>query len=184
MGTKEKWNRLWAERGHATTGHTGFLDRVQHLLPERGRALDLAGGAGRNATWLAARGLDVRICDIAEQGLALARTLADERGVKLHTELRDVEALGPPPGPWDLVLVVHFLHRPIFDALELSPGGILVFVQPTERNLERHERPSRRFLLQEGELRGLLGSYRVLHFEEDWGAEGRHEARVVAQRAP
>jgi len=183
MSTKEKWNRLWAERSHATTGHAAFLERVAHLLPERGRVLDLAGGAGRNAVWLAARGLDVTVCDIAEQGLALARALSEERGGALRTVVRDIEAHGPPPGPWDLVVIFHFLHRPLFDALDLSPGGILVFVQPTERNLERHDRPSRRFLLREGEVHELLADYRVLHLEENWGPEGRHEARVVAQGA-
>ena len=55
------------------------------------------------------------------------------------------------------------LHRPLLASLggDVRPGGSLVVVQPTVRNLERFARPSRRFLLDEGELAGLLGGWRA-----------------------
>jgi len=171
----DKWDRIWTERGHAVSGHAAFLDRIADRLPTRGRALDLAGGAGRNATWLAARGFDVTVCDRSAVGL----TLAAEAGHK--TLQRDVEAEGPPEGPWDLVLIHHFLWRPVFDLLDTD---WLIFVQPTTINLERHPRPSERFLLRPGEVVELLAGQTVVHLEEGWGAEGRHEARVVARTPP
>lgn len=171
-----RWDRIWAERGHPTRGHAAFLDRIGGLLPSGGRALDLAGGAGRNAAWLAARGFDVTVCDSSAVGLAIA-----VKHVRCQTLLRDIEADGPPDGAWDLVLVHSFLHRPVFAALNTE---WLVFVQPTETNLERHPKPSRRFLLGVGEVRDLLQGYEIVHLEESWGAEGRHEARVVARRLP
>lgn len=169
----DKWDRIWSERGHAVSGHSAFLDRVAELLPTQGRALDLAGGAGRNALWLASRGLEVTVCDKSAVGLELAA------GRGLRTLQRDVEVEGPPPGPWDLVLIHHFLWRPVFARLDTA---WLVFVQPTTTNLERHPRPSERFLLRPGEVQGLLAGFEVLHLEEDWGPEGRHEARVVARQ--
>ncbi|HJN75568.1 MAG TPA: class I SAM-dependent methyltransferase [Myxococcota bacterium] len=171
----DRWDRIWAERGDELQQHSAFLDRVAHLLPVSGTALDLAGGAGRNAAWLAARGLDVTVCDRSVVGLALA-----EKHVRCQTLVRDVEVHGPPDGPWDLVLIHHFLHRPVFAALDCE---MLVFVQPTTTNLERHERPSRRFLLEPTEVRDLLQHMQIVHIEEDWGPEGRHEARVVARSA-
>ena len=53
----------------------------------------------------------------------------------------------------------------------------------TLRNLERNARPSRRFLLEEGELPGLLAPLEILACEEDW-FDGRALARAVARRAP
>jgi tellurite methyltransferase len=56
---------------------------------------------------------------------------------------RDVEVSGMPGGQWDLVLIHHLLARGLFAEIPavLAPGGILVFCQPTRRNLERHDRP-------------------------------------------
>ena len=69
-------------------------------------------------------------------------------------------------------------------AQHLSSKGVLLFVQPTLRNLERHARPSQRYLLAEGELRELAiaSALKILHYAEDWSVEGRHEALLVAER--
>jgi hypothetical protein len=56
-----------------------------------------------------------------------------------------------------------------------------VFCQPTLRNLERHARPGRPYLLVEGELPTLVQGLEVLQYEEGWLEEGRHEARLVAR---
>jgi tellurite methyltransferase len=64
----------------------------------------------------------------------------------------------------------------------LAPQGLFVVVQPTMRNLERHERPSARYLLHEGELRQLADGFTVLHYNEAWLADGRHDAVLVAQK--
>ena len=90
-----------------------------------------------------------------------------------------------PPGPWDLAVVVHYLHRPLLRALPivLAPGGTLVVIQPTRTNLQRHAKPSERFLLEDGELPRLVSDLELLHYEEGWLDEGRHEAVLVARRA-
>lgn len=56
-------------------------------------------------------------------------------------------------------------------------------VQPTVRNLERHQRPPRPYLLDEGELPKLLDELRIVHYQEGWLTDGRHDAVVVARRA-
>ena len=78
----------------------------------------------------------------------------------------------------------HFLWRQLFDFYPhlLAPGGVLVVVQPTVTNLERHEKPPRPFLLDDGELPTLVGDLDIVHYEEGWLAEGRHEAVIVARR--
>jgi hypothetical protein len=50
------------------------------------------------------------------------------------------------------------------------------------RNLERHSRPPREFLLDEGEARRLVQGWEVVHAEEGWLTEGRHEALIIARR--
>ena len=181
---KERWDVRYRE-GAGSTEPSTYLLSLGGLLPATGRALDLAGGRGRHAIWLARRGLDVTLADISEVGLGLARDAAERAGARIRTVAVDLERGPVPPGPWDLVVCFHYLHRPLFQTIPtlLSPGGLFVFCQPTRRNLERHARPGPDHLLEEGELPGLLGGLEIVRYEEAWLEEGRHEARAVA-RAP
>lgn len=180
-----KWDARYAERGPLARPHAAFLELAAEHLPSAGRALDVAGGDGRNALWLAERGLEVTICDVSPEGLKNAQTLAVARGLQLETQALDLTAGDFPAGPFELILSFHYLQRELFPrfAEALAPGGLLLFCQPTRRNLERHRHPSARFLLNEGELAGLVPeSLEVISLEEAWLEEGRHEARLIARR--
>lgn len=183
-GDRERWDRRYAERG-ARIGDPGpFLLQVADELPTRGAALDLAGGSGRNALWLARRGLDVTLCDVSRVAVGQAARVAAEAGLALTTLERDLEQTPPPAGPWDLIVVHDYLQRCLFERFPqlLAPGGLLVYVQPTRTNLERHAHPSARFLVEPGELCELAAPLEILRFEEGWSPSGRHEARLLARR--
>ncbi len=175
-----KWDARWAERG-APGAPSAVLLALADLLPRRGRALDLAGGAGRHAIWLARRGLEVTLVDFSPRALALARATEPT----LTTLACDLDADPAPAGPWDLVLVFHFLDRRLYRGLPdlLAPGGLLVVVHPTRTNLERHPSPGAPYLLEPDELPTLMSSLHVLHQDEGWSCEDRHEARIVARRS-
>ena len=52
----------WDQRYREASGPTApaaLLTSLESLLPKRGKALDLACGAGRNSVWLAERGIEV-----------------------------------------------------------------------------------------------------------------------------
>jgi SAM-dependent methyltransferase len=182
---RQKWNARYRDGRHASDEPSVLLTVAEAYLPGRGMALDLAGGGGRHAIWLASRGLDVTLADISEEGLKLAARRAEEQGVSLRLACVDLETEPIPAGPWDLIVMLHYLHRPLFTEIPkaLAPAGILFFVQPTVRNLERHEKPPRPFLLEEGEAPNLFQELEILHYEEGWLAEGRHDALVIARRA-
>jgi tellurite methyltransferase len=191
---RERWDAKYQDRGARLRDPAAWFVAHADSLPTSGRALDLAGGTGRHAVWLASRGLDVTLADVSPVGLALARDLAAQSGVTLEAAVEaDLEThglLGPDAspalaGPWDLVLIHHFLWRPLLTEVPrtLAPGGRLAFVHPTRTNLERHQRPSARYLLEDGELARLVAELplEVLLLEEGWGSEGRHEARLIAR---
>jgi tellurite methyltransferase len=183
-GDRQKWNQRYREPA-GERGPSRFLLLLGDRLPRQGRALDIAGGRGQEALWLARRGLDVTLVDISEVALAQAEAAAREAGVALRTQQVDLETEGLPPGPFDAVLCLNFLHRPLFAAVagRLSPGGVFVFAQPTRSNLQRHPHPSARFLLEDGELPGLLQGLEAVAYTEGWTEEGTHEARLVAVRS-
>jgi len=185
QGDRDRWNARYAEPADRAPP-SAFLVALDDLLPWRGRALDVAGGAGRNALWLALRGLEVTLADVSDVALGQAAAAADAGGLRLATLQIDLERSPLPPGPWDLVLCTYFLHRPLLAAVGsiLAPGGLLVFAHATRTNLERHPRPGPAHLLEDGELPGLVPGLEILRSEEGWLEAGRHEARLVARRAP
>lgn len=178
---RQKWNTRYREQEGAGEP-SAFLRSLADRLPSTGRALDVAGGAGREALWLAKRGLDVTLADISDVALERAAEAARAAGVSLRCQRLDVEVEPLPPGPFDLVLCMNFLWRPLFAGFPkvLAPGGLLVFAQPTRSNLQRHAHPSARFLLEDGELPRLVQGLKIVSYTEDWTEEGRHEARLVA----
>ncbi len=182
---RQRWNARHADRG-PTDEPARFLVERAELLPTHGRAIDVAGGTGRNARWLASRGLSVTLTDVADEACRIATQRAREDGVDLEVIRSDLTSEPLPPGPWDVILIHHFLAVEVVRAAPdlLAPGGLLLWCQPTVRNLERHARPARRWLLAEGELRELVATIdgvQVVELTEGWTEGGRHEAHLVLQ---
>jgi len=174
---RQKWDAKYAAEESAWREPSAVLLSLAKFLPSRGRALDVAGGAGRNALWLAQRGLNV--------GLDLARQRATAVGQTIETIEIDLEQSTLPRGPFDLILSICYLWRTLFKQFpdSLTPGGVLAIIQPTLKNLERNEKPPAAFLLQPGELRELAGSLEIVHYSEDWSADDRHDAVLIARKS-
>jgi tellurite methyltransferase len=184
---RQRWNAKWLERAGELEPTAPFLVEHAHLLPARGRALDVAGGAGRNAVWLAKRGLDVTLIDISRVAIDRAERKAQSAGVRMRFLEADLDTAELPAPLFELVLIAQFLHRERRDDLArlLVTDGVLIAMQPTVDNLERHEHPRRDYLVESGELeawaRGL--GFEILVAREGWTPEGRHEAEIIARRA-
>jgi SAM-dependent methyltransferase len=101
----------------------------QHLVPARGRALDLACGLGANAVLLARHGLEVDAWDLSPVAVARVGELARDLNLPIRAEVRDLLARPPLPETFDCILVAHFLERSLAPALSaaLRPGGLLVY---------------------------------------------------------
>jgi SAM-dependent methyltransferase len=156
-----------------------------HILPRAGDALDVASGTGRNALWLAARGLRTAAIDRNPAAIAGIREAATRAGLAVRAEIVDLETGGAvlPVAAFDLVVVVHYLHRPLFPALNaaLRPGGILVYETFTRAQAERGRPTNPAFLLEPGELRQLIAPLDVL-VEREGDFEGKMLSSVIAVR--
>jgi SAM-dependent methyltransferase len=167
---------------------------VQHanLLPHQGRALDVACGRGRHAIWLAEQGLTTLAVDRDADAVRELSDTARGRGLPLRAEVRDLEGREGPFGPavnpfrgssYDVIVVVHYLHRPLFPALieALAPGGLLVYETFTRAQAARGKPTNPDFLLESGELLELVRPLEVLVSREG-GYDGRMIASVIARR--
>ncbi len=148
-------------------------------------AADLACGAGRHAIYLAEQGFQTTAMDFAESGLAAARRSATALGLDLDTEILDLEAPAADLGAetFDLIVVVHFLHRPLFSVIRraLRPGGLVVYKTYTRDQLALPDGPKNpAYMLEPNELLGEFSDYRVLRYEEKISGEGT--AAILAQK--
>ncbi len=181
---RERWDRRWSEATHAEGGSLAWLELLRPHWPPGRRALDVACGAGRMALWLARAGFEVLAVDVSPVALARADAAAAALGLRLQTQALDVECLPLPPGPFDWIACFAYLQRDLFQVLRerLAPGGLLVCEIATVQNLERHAHPSRRYLLERGELVRLVAPLELVYADEGWH-EDRHLARVACRMA-
>lgn len=81
-------------------------------IASRGRALDLGSGPGPGALALVEAGwTSVTAADRSAEALDLAKKLASREGKRLETRVWDGETSAPPEGPWDLIVMGHFLNE-------------------------------------------------------------------------
>ncbi|MFQ5958712.1 MAG: class I SAM-dependent methyltransferase [Alphaproteobacteria bacterium] len=159
MGTRRHYPR--------SSAPSPWVERFAPLVPAGAAVLDVACGGGRHTRLFLARGHPVTAIDRDLTDLDLA---ADTPGLTL------IEADLEAGAPWPLgdarfggVVVINYLHRPLFPALvaALAPGGALIYDTFAAGN-ERYGRPRNPdHLLRSGELlEAVGGALRVVAYEE------------------
>ena len=170
---------------HHVPAPASWLVGHRGLLPASGRALDVACGRGRHALWLARHGFETTAIDRDPEAVAALEARARAEGLALTAMAVDLEAGAVALGEaaYDVVVVVHYLHRPLFPALlaALRPGGVLVYETFTRAQAARGRPTNPAFLLGPGELRRLVAGLEVLDAREG-DFDGRMVASVVAAR--
>jgi tellurite methyltransferase len=181
---RELWNDKFAAGSHASLAPDPFLlsayeEFVRPLLRRPGKALDVAGGVGRHALWVAKRNWKVTLVDVSDVGLELAERNSRRLHVKIQTKVAD---LSTPKGrkrvandQYDLILVFFYLERKLFPPLvrALKPGGILIYKTYTIDQLRFPGGPKHPLhLLKHNELLRAFRGLRVLHYRETVNDKG------------
>jgi rhodanese-related sulfurtransferase len=172
-------------------GPSPWLVDNADLLPQGGRALDVASGAGRHALLLAAAGFDVTAIDRDASALDRLRLQSERLGLQIKTEVIDLEPEVTPSSPpevlapdtYDVVLVTRYLHRPLFPHLvgSLAPGGTLIYETFLEQQAERGHPKNPAFLLKPGELSTLVAPLQILR-QREGDHDGAMLSSIVARR--
>ena len=186
----ERWDRRYADAHppEKLEPPAIVVEAVTYVTAPDGRAGDIACGWGDAGLWLAQHGLSATCFDVSAVALAAVATRASKLGLHVKTDLHDTTTDGVPAGPWDLLSCTHYLDRDMLRGVanELSVGGIVAVAIATKTNLDRHERPSERFLLDPGELHALITEAKpgleILRSDEAWRDNGVHEAWLIAKR--
>jgi tellurite methyltransferase len=168
------WDDRYREGSHRSLDPDPFLvesydEFIEPIFPHGGTALDLAGGVGRHAIWLAQHGWTVILTDISEVGIALARENAGELADKIEFQMQDASTFTAGKQRYDLIAVFFYLQRKIFPELlkALRPGGLLLYKTYTCLHPKFGRGPTHPMhLLEANELLQAFPGLTVLHYHE------------------
>jgi SAM-dependent methyltransferase len=188
------WDRKYREKSHTSMRPDPFLvTAYEEFLAGTppGCALDVAGGVGRHAIWLAERGWQVKLVDISEVGVQLARENAvrlagGNQSSLVQCEVLDLNHLNDLGREnYDLIVVFFFLQRQLFPALisALKPGGLLLYKTYSTEQRKFEGGPSHPLhLLEPNELLRAFSTLRVLQYHETVKDKG--VAEIAARKLP
>ncbi len=188
---QQAWEQRYRQIGPDLPQAAAVLAENRHLLPVRGRALDLACGLGGNALLLAAAGLETEGWDYAAPAIAALEAEAARAGLPLRGVVRDAVVQPPEPASFDVIVVSRFLERALCPALvqALRPGGLLFYQTFTRLKVQGLGPRNPDFLLDSNELLLLFAGLRVLVYREEHdcgetSAGWRDQAMLIGQRLP
>jgi SAM-dependent methyltransferase len=165
------------------------LQRYVEAFPD-GRALDIATGTGRNAVFLADRGYTVDALDRSREGLEIARSNAEDRGVAdnctwIHA---DAYEYAYPEDTYDVITIRSFriLERLTDVKAALTAGGVLYYQTHLRTTEAMDYGPSDRHRVGANELLRACLDLTVLHYREFTTGENGHRgayAQIIARNS-
>lgn len=184
---RDKWDRRYWEGAYQNRGYpSAFLAQCAGYLPPTGRALDLACGAGRNALYLAERGLAVDAVDIS--AIALERARAAAGNLPIVWLEHDLDLGFDAPATYDVIVNIRYVNLPLLADLlsSLRPGGLLLVEQHLRGCSDVAGPTNPAFRVAPGDLAELAATLQVeeLHegLLEDPDGRTAAVARLVARR--
>lgn len=166
---EEKWNTRYLEREVESRNISDVLAQHQHLLPRRGRALEIACGLGANALFMARLGLEVDAWDISPVAIDKLNDYCRDHGIHINASVRDVRNKPPARESYDVIVVSYFLQRELAPAITeaLRPGGLLFYQTHIHDKVDDSGPSNPDFLLKSNELLNLFNSLTILAYREE-----------------
>jgi 2-polyprenyl-3-methyl-5-hydroxy-6-metoxy-1,4-benzoquinol methylase len=167
---RSKWDAIYAEsEGEPLPEPDPLLFMATPPGEPTLRALDLAGGWGQNALWLAEQGYTVDLMDVSRVALLRAQQEMAARHLRtINIFQADVDHITLQPETYHLVCVFRFLDAALMPQIRAAvrPGGRVIYETFNTHYLKSHPDFNPNYLLEPGELLGFFGDWRVLHHAE------------------
>ncbi|QOP45772.1 class I SAM-dependent methyltransferase [Sulfurimonas paralvinellae] len=178
---KERWNIRYKEKP--------FRDYVEPIiekyidLANKGRALDIACGQGRNTHFIAEKGFEVDAVDLSDYALSCVR---DEPNI--HKIEADLDEYNLEKNKYDLVVNMNYLNRRFYHQIKeaLKPDGLVIFETFIIAHGDFDNPQNPEYLLRKNELLHTFISLDIIYYEEHDDINLRGEktrvASLVAQK--
>jgi SAM-dependent methyltransferase len=141
---------------------------VPQSSPQTRMALDLGGGVGRHALWLASRNWQVTVVDISDVAIRKLSQSALEHNVKVDLLVGDASDYKFEPARFDLILLFYHLDRSLFPKIvyALKPGGLLICKMSVRWKSDGMSTAAGTGPLEKNELPTLVPDLHILHHRE------------------
>lgn len=178
-------NRFRSENYVYGKSPNAFIEEFHQRLNLSGDALAIAEGEGRNAVYLAEKGMNVTTWDFAQSGLDKTNKLAQERGVSIQTELVDLNEAKWSTDSWDEIICVfgHFpteLRTKTLQQIKkaVKPGGYFITEVYSHYQVPYKSGgpPNVEMLYKPEEFLTTFANWRIQHFF--MGEVTRHEGEL------
>ena len=176
MSLENHYNKIYSEN-EKTFGGGKPEKVVSNIIKYKtsGSVFELGAGEGRNSLFLAEQGFDITTQDISQVGVEKLTKAAQEKGLKVQAEVKDIRTLSHDRN-YDVFVCTYVLHHlSREDALELikqiqehtNEEGLNTITTFTENgDFYRNNPDTENFYPKEGELRKLYVGWEVLEYEE------------------
>jgi 2-polyprenyl-3-methyl-5-hydroxy-6-metoxy-1,4-benzoquinol methylase len=129
-----RWNERFATENYlfGDKPNRYLLEKI--ALLQKGKALSIADGEGRNSVWLATQGFEVDAFDFSPVAIEKAQKLADAHQVRVNFHCSDWQNFDWQPEQYDAIAGIFFQfadpesRTKLFEKLNfaLKPGGTLI----------------------------------------------------------
>ena len=171
------WNRRYEADGFLFGREpNAFVKSQAHLFEAGLDVLSIADGEGRNGVFVARQGAKVTSVDFSEAALEKAQLLADEHGVEVAFEQRDVYSWDDVTTEYDVVLAIFIQFAPpekrakLFEDIKrlVKPGGLVVLqgYRPEQVEYKTGGPPNAENMYTSELLSDAFSDFEMLHLEE------------------
>jgi len=176
MSLEESYNKLYSEKENVF-GNGEAENFVQDITKYKnsGTVLELGAGQGRNSLFLANNGFEVTAQDISFSGIEKITTIAQENGLDIHAEVKDIRDINLEKN-YDVFVCTYVLHHlSREEAISLikqiqnhtNNDGINAITSFTKKgDFYNNDSATENFYLDTNELKELYFDWEILEYSE------------------
>jgi SAM-dependent methyltransferase len=165
---------------------SSFDEFVASSYPNGGTALDLAGGIGRHALWLAKRNWLVTVVVISEVAIRKLGQDAQQLDLTLNLLALDAKEYAFEPASFDLVVMFYHLDRDNCPQVlsALKPCGFLICKSPVCWDSFEGVAPANLMPLAKGEILSLFQNCQCCNLPSPWKCTARFQMWITGVTKP
>ena len=173
MTDRERWNEKYRNRKLSSykNGASDWLMQHEDILRdlEKGAALDIASGFGRNSFYLEKLGFQVDAVDVSDLAIDWLNEEAAKDGLNIKGFAIDLATEEFPQKSYQVIICFNFLFRELFPKIKehLHEGGLLFYETVyTDDHEILGNKMNPDYVLQKNELLHAFRELRIISYQE------------------
>ncbi|MBI1823607.1 MAG: class I SAM-dependent methyltransferase [Nitrospirae bacterium] len=161
-----------------------FLKKIL-LYQQKGKALDVAMGRGRNSLFLARNGYQVDGIELSREAISDSKAVFARNHISVNIIEADLEKIALAQDSYDLVICFFYLQRNLLPQIRsaVKKEGFVVYETFLIDQHLKHGSPGRKeFCFEHNELLHFFEDFRIHYYEEGVGENNKITARIIAQK--